>query len=352
MRIDYIDGLKAIGALIVFFCHINSMLCVTTLPKVLQFLNNGEFAVILFLMLSGFSISLSLNRNCTIEKLRHTILNRYFRFAIPLAVVTIIAYLIYLLGAYHNSEVADMLGREFGKHDYTDISIRQVLQMLLFAPMGYNALNAPMWMLKAIFEGTFLVIVLFIAQNSLRPSRRFFVLLFAMVLTSIESIYLTDVILGMLLFNLWNSYRNDTDRFPWVIKICFLASFLIGIMIGNHFSRVGGHVSFFSSVLLSVGSFLIILSVLFSRVLQHLLSAKLFRILGNISFEMYMLHWVVICSLSCGLYLHSTQSEMAVWGIFIITIVAVLILSFVMKKYIEPFVCKPIEKRIMNWLVQ
>ena len=81
MRIQYIDGLKAIGAFMVYFCHFYGLFHISDLPNCLTFINNGEFAVSIFLMLSGFSISMSLSRVDSKTKVQSIILFRYFRFA-------------------------------------------------------------------------------------------------------------------------------------------------------------------------------------------------------------------------------------------------------------------------------
>jgi peptidoglycan/LPS O-acetylase OafA/YrhL len=50
-----------------------------------------------------------------------------------------------------------------------------------------------------------------------------------------------------------------------------------------------------------VGAFLVMISVLQSRRIQSILSKKPFLFLGRISFSQYILHFLVICSLSCSL---------------------------------------------------
>lgn len=65
MRLYYIDGLKAIGCFLVFFCHFNGLLHLVDFIGPLKFLCNGEFAVALFGVLSGFSIAICPYKDAT-----------------------------------------------------------------------------------------------------------------------------------------------------------------------------------------------------------------------------------------------------------------------------------------------
>lgn len=351
MRLHYVDGLKALGAFIVFFCHFNGLFSAFQVPKALSFINNGEFAVVLFMMLSGFSIALSLDKNGSWEKLQRTVLNRYFRFAIPLAVVITFAYILYLLGGYRNSEVANSMGRSFGSQDYMSISFFQYIASLLFSPMGYCSLNAPLWMLRYIFEGTFLVVALHIGVHTLDIKRKVAVLAVASLLSAVENIYLADVVIGMLLFELWRKLSAGEDRIFVIKNVLSVALLLFSIYIADSFARVNGTVEKLSEIMLSLAAFALCLSVLLSNLFQRLFSVALFRFLGSVSFEIYMFHWIVICSFSSFLFIQ--------WNVlipiglnFLLTTILILLMSMGMKQWIEPKMLRPVDAFLLKWLLK
>ncbi len=336
----------------VFFCHYNGLLHLTCLPPYLAF-PNGEFAVSFFLMLSGFSIAMSLSKNDSQEKVQRMILGRYLRFALPMAIVTTIAYWGYIMKWYFASDVATILNQTNGSMEYKDLSVRHYLATLLLAPMGYNALNSPIWMMKYIFEGTFVIIILNFAIKSLKFKNTVFVLLFFLLLSFLESIYLADVIAGMLIFIVWHK-RNDnfTDvPFRRVLIILFL---VIAYYISVSFRRQGAAgVSILTQIAHLLGSISLIVCMLMSKIIQKLLASKPMAFMGSISFEFYLIHYVVVCSFSSWMWLKCSSLEYNYlnWLNFLLTFALVTMLSYLMKKYAEPFICKPLESRIINKLI-
>ncbi len=353
MRLYYIDGLKAIGCFFVFFCHFNGLLHLGDFIGPLKFLCNGEFAVALFLVLSGFSIAMSLSRDGSKERIQQLILSRYLRFALPMALVSTGTYVLYLLGCFHASDVAGILGQSRGANEYTNISISRYVATLIFAPMGYEYLNNPLWMMKYILEGTFLVIVIHLGVDRLEFYRKCFVILFAMILSVAESIYLTDVIAGMLIHEVWRSHKFEI--IPHYMKrglvLCLLLMSYYTAVTFFRESPTGA--SYKTLIFLLVGSTSLVISVAMSSALQRIFSIRALSTLGGgISFEFYLLHWVVICSLSSWIWLQSYQlaSNYIIWINFIITTIIIAAMSFFMKNKLEPFICRPVHEKIMEYL--
>ncbi len=354
MRLHYIDGLKAIGAFLVFFCHFNGVLHLFDLPKPLLFLTNGEFAVSLFLMMSGFSIAMSLKRDDSKEKVQKLILGRYFRFALPMAVVTTVAYVLYLCHGYFVNDVANVLGQSYGSTEFKNIGFHHYIAMLIWAPMSFNSLNTPLWMMKYIFEGTFVIIILHAGIGKLRLKVKAVVLFFAMLLSVMESLYITDVICGMLLFEIWNEYDRDFTKLPCskILSIILLA-FVFYVAISYRRDRVAG-VSIITQTFHLLGSASLVMSVLMFGFFQKVLSTKMFRFAGGISFELYLIHWIIICSFASFIWLLLNQLNVPYWNwiVFITTTALIIGASYLLKKYAEPYICKPIENNILKSLLK
>lgn len=350
MRLHYIDGLKAFGAIIVFFCHFNGLFSAFQISKAFQFINNGEYAVSIFLMLSGFSIALSLGRNNSWNKLQRTILFRYFRFAVPLAIVATIAYALYLAGSFRNTEVAQILGKSFGSKDYTNVSPFQYIASLVLSPMGYCQLNTPLWMLKFIFEGTFIACCLHIGIKDLGFVKKIIVLTAATILSAVESIYLADVVLGMMLFEIEKNYLRENEKHKLIRMIASVALLLFSLYIGNSFCRINGNIDRLSGIMITIGTYALILSVLLSSSFQHLLSTRPFRFFGSISFDIYIFHWIVVCSFSSILFLNWSET-IPIWLNLLLTSILIVILSLIMTKWIEPRLVRPVETFLQKSLM-
>ena len=349
MRLHYIDGLKALGAIIVFFCHFNGLLSAFHISDFLKIIANGEYAVGLFLMLSGFSIALSLDKNSSWDKLRRIVLFRYFRFAIPLGVVATIAYFLYLTGGFYNTEVANITGHAVGREAYTNLSPFHYIASLLLSPMGYNALDAPLWMLKYIFEGTFLIVALHISIKDMGFFRKMIVLTAASILSAVQHVYFADIVMGMMLFELNKNFLQD-DKHILIKNILSIALLLISFYIGNHFGRINGTVDRLHGIMVAIGAFTLILSVLSSKFLQRLLSTKPFKFFGSISFEIYIIHWIVVCSFSSFLFLNFGET-IPIYLNLLLTTTLIVLLSLAMTRWIEPKLIQPTEVFLQKKLI-
>ena len=177
MWLYYIDALKGLACIIVFIFHFNAAFIVDgvalqRIPNSISFIVDGSWAVYLFLLLSGFSITMSLQRK---QQYQDHIVKRYFRLALPVSLIQIIAYIMGLIGLYTNGVVSDLTNNVWFGHFYTDFSIVTLFKGLIFAvPWGneYSApLIAPAWMLTYVFWGTFLVVCLQIASNNLKNKK-------------------------------------------------------------------------------------------------------------------------------------------------------------------------------------
>lgn len=99
-RIKHLDGLRGWGSVIVLLHHL-----LLFLPQMGgwygRFMTDGPFAVFVFFVVSGFAVSaghLLVNR----ERLAASMVGRYFRLGIPVAVVSVMAYVLMLTGSMHN----------------------------------------------------------------------------------------------------------------------------------------------------------------------------------------------------------------------------------------------------------
>ena len=115
-KLDYIDGLKGMGALMVYLCHFVFAFyyaAYTLLPEhvntrtgveiligktPLNFFYNGNGAVCLFLVFSGFVLCLSYFRTRDRARLKAGALKRYFRLMPVILAVNLLIFILMYLG--------------------------------------------------------------------------------------------------------------------------------------------------------------------------------------------------------------------------------------------------------------
>ena len=123
-KLDYIDGLKGIGALMVFFCHFvfafyyaaysltgdavntNSGIEITIGKTPLNLLYSGNSAVCLFLVFSGFVLCLSYFHTRDKGRLKSAAWKRYFRLMPMILMINTVIFVLMSLGCYRNDEAA------------------------------------------------------------------------------------------------------------------------------------------------------------------------------------------------------------------------------------------------------
>ncbi|HTB06348.1 MAG TPA: hypothetical protein VK806_05285, partial [Bacteroidia bacterium] len=88
-----------------------------------------------------------------------------------------------------------------------------------------------------------------------------------------------------------------------------------------------------------VGATCVVIALLLSPSIQRLFSGRLFVFLGDISFSAYLIHPVIICTLSCFLFMNINTAlnhyNLTVGIVFVITIPIVLLVSKAMTKFVD-----------------
>ena len=110
LRLEFLDGLRGWGALMVFLYHLIVQLLSNTAPpyksKYLAFLLDGDFAVFIFFVLSGFVLSIKFVLSPGKYSLTQAVIARYFRLILPIIITSFAAYLLMLAHAMYNVPAA------------------------------------------------------------------------------------------------------------------------------------------------------------------------------------------------------------------------------------------------------
>lgn len=351
MKIQYIQGLKGLAMLIVVMMHFYLVFNPAFSYKMESFpthiLVNGNLAVCMFLLLSGFVISKGTSKFTSFDIVKGALLKRYFRILFPTSIVVIAAYIMYLTQVMHIQEIAQVLDNSRIEEYYTGMTVRKFLECLLFVPLGKNALLLPCWMLIFIYMGTMLIYLLHFATNNMKTLNMLLVLaIVAFVCRYVFSVHYCPIVIGMAIEKLTSRYKfQHTTTYSLLGGVILLVGILLEHYSGNLWKpMIDVNV---------VSSTLIFLGVMFCVPVSKILETRLFVYLGQISFSLFLVHWPIICSLSCWLFLSLpiADVQIRVVTILLITLITSLVVAHLYNKFVEPVAAKLCD-RVVQKLIQ
>jgi peptidoglycan/LPS O-acetylase OafA/YrhL len=367
-RIVYLDGIRGIAALMVFFYHYllafypalfvfkpefvhspsNFEISIGKTP--INILYSGGFAVCIFFVLSGYVLSHKYFISRSYEYLASSAIKRYFRLGIPIFASVMISFSILSFNGYTNYQ----LGSQYTKSTFWFTeqwniqpnfweALKEGTYSALFEgkTMNYNSL---LWTMNVEFVGSLLVFALLALAGNLRM--RFIVYLILILL--FQGGFLSAFILGVALCDYSTSKNRRILNTP-VLIICSLVVLYFG-----SYQYLGGEglwkpLDFLSNtgkaIPFIIGAGLLLFIVTHSPKMQHFLSHKWFGFLGKISFSLYLLHLIILGSLSCFLFrFFYDEFTLTYFSSFVLTLLIVLpvtlYLSYLMYKFVDSVAIK------------
>lgn len=365
-KLEYIDGLKGIGALMVYLCHFVfafyyaaysllpeqahtvSAIEVTLGKTPLNLLYNGNAAVCLFLVFSGFVLCLSYFRTHDRSRLAAGAKKRYFRLMPVILAVNILIFLLMSLGLYRNGEVAVLTKSQAwfaGFNQFEPDFLKMLYESLIGCFLrGSNDYNGVLWTIPYLFWGALVVyLAAFLAgENPLR-----YIAYAVMLLVSLKTdIYFAGIFLGFVLCDFFCTQEKLVKLYRrW--KVVPVLVFLLGFYLLSYPS-IGTDMTgtiygilppAYTVVYHMAGAFLLTAGVLGCQGLQNFFAARPFVYLGRISYSLYLLHFPVIATFSCWFFLGFQERlgyHLTVGLDFLLTTALVLFVSTLSQRYLEP----------------
>lgn len=281
-----------------------------------KFLTNGGMAVTLFFVLSGFVLSLSFFKKGDPAPLGPAALRRYPRLMIPAAASIFLTLVALSLGLVRNRALGEFLVAADGTtveavkaagtgptnpwgwlllwYDFAPDAGVALRQSVWDAFTGTASYNLVLWTMPIELAGSFLVFA-FLALFGASRRRAVAYAMVAAVTVAFDAksflpgeFYLLDFLLGVALCDLWiMNQRTWRWTLPLVPAVALVA---VGL-----FALPGS--------LKPLSAVLIIGATAASPALQRALSGGWLAVLGRLSFSLYLVHMVVLCSVGCGVYL-------------------------------------------------
>jgi peptidoglycan/LPS O-acetylase OafA/YrhL len=323
-RQHYLDGLRGVAATIVLFAH----LTIALLPAVVTFnpseghiyrferelglsplgwIWNGEFAVCIFFVLSGYVLS----DFCIRTKISFPaqVVRRYFRLALPMLITSFFAYLLLKIGAYKNYDAAVEVTHSgwlsMWYHGF-DANFSKMAYEAVYGAFekGSAVYNSNLWTMRIELFGSVaiflihvlcrnvkiraVVLLIYVAVNRDNFYSLFAVGAFFYDIEAVAKLYVAKMIPDAVL-------RERISIFGCLFGL-FCGSYphvQPGMKAHWHFFlpyngvyTIGWHM---------IGASILVFSLLSAERAQRLLSGALARYLGRVSFVLYLIHLPIIC---------------------------------------------------------
>jgi peptidoglycan/LPS O-acetylase OafA/YrhL len=358
-KLRYLEGLRGLAAFIVYLGHFCPMFIISIsffvalLTSIFFF--GRVFCVYLFFVLSGYVLTYVFFKTKNQDILISGAVRRYIRLLVPVVFLLVIVYLGF------SSDPRGLLNPEALKslilQTFWGVFIQGQVTMA-FADSSYTSV---LWTMTIEFIGSFIVFSFCSLFGNLRNRWIFYCIASVLFLNSCFFAF----ILGMALADLswyhpskkWEKIKN-----PGTVALAFF----LGLFLGSYpviplfsvaYSSTGQYadlvlatlsfanpaffpVSSMSTIgfIYTIGAFFILAAVINSHRLQSFCSSTVPVFLGKISFSLYLIHMVIINSLSFFLLRSVFGSDLNFYtgiGIFLITTVILLCCSYLMYRYVD-----------------
>lgn len=343
-----LETMRGVAALIVVFAHSRGAFKGTlaageNLPQVLNIFFAGGSAVMFFFVLSGFVLSRRFMLNESFVYLGRSALKRYFRLAAPALLSCLLSAVLFVTGMYRFAEVAAVTHSpwlaEFGYSIPADLDFhpalwdatKNALFDLFFIP-HHNYYNSPLWTMFYELMGSYIV---FLAAGLIALTRRAsaklaWVVWFAILLAAAHvSVFYAAFLVGL-------GFSMFMTRRTLSLPIWATVVLLIGAIVLLSFSGPTREYAFMARVgitsdaapaFATVGALLLMLAIESSPGTKLKLSGPIGVFLGKLSFPVYLVHFLILASAGCAVWLMTINT--GPWVAFICAFLTTVVVSIV-----------------------
>jgi len=367
-KINYLDGLRGVAAINVMIMHffiilVPAMIYSDRMPShmgnlehifsrtPLGLIGAGNFSVCIFFVLSGYVLTQKYFINRDKKIIISGAMRRYIRLFVPVLAVTILSFLMASTGVFHYYIETVMVSGNNNYDNYwtftPDIvdAVKQAVWGSFFT--GDDTYNPVLWTMTTEFYGSMLVFAMALMFGVQRNRWTFYLAASVLFFNS----YYFAFIIGMGLADTFNSKtsRFKADNKMIDNKIILSVILFSGLFLGSY--PVGtvtndSLYAFLNNGLFEIpkltyhilGAGMIMFVLLNSRWLQQIFSSPVPVFLGKISYSLYLIHFLIISSFTCALFL-ALHPILPYWtAAFISCFLSVLLiipLSYLFYKYVD-----------------
>lgn len=302
-------------------------------PMTIWFLS-GNFAVAIFFVLSGYVLSSPYyreERSSLILKKRF--LGRYLRLNLPVAASIVISMVLYSCRHYTNLQASEISGSQWlACYFPSKISYMRGLADMVWKSivLGDACFNTVLWTLKTEFIGSLILLGFYI----FKPKKRSLLLWIGLFLCLYwcygkQALFFFAIMLGSLLHAV---HIPKKWHLLLVITALYLGAFQFENIIYNFLPQVGPFKK--SDFYITIGAILLVAPIV-QGCGKKIFESGIFQFFGKISFSLYLLHFLVLCSFSCSLYCLLPKTDLALILNFFLYFSVSVLLSLVFYLYID-----------------
>ncbi len=277
---------------------------------------DGPAAVTLFFVLSGFVLPLGFFRSGRTELVVRATAKRWLRLVCLVMLAVLLSWILFRCGLYRHREAAQLsqsawlgtFGGSHPGHGFQPSLPGALLEGSLFAFLREPDMYDPvLWTMHHEFLGSFVTFFLALLLRRTRPAAALWLLTTAAIVVHFTDPYLIAFVAGTGVA--WLMSRSGLHLSPLAALGCIAAGiFLFGYLEprGTYavFSAVrdAGPARFDRIAIHTASGVLIIVGLLGNDRLGSSLTIAPFRLLGRLSFPVYLFHFPLLCSLACGVF--------------------------------------------------
>jgi len=314
-RLQALEAIRGIAALVVVLHHLAHAFWPGFLESRSPFVSafDGSFAVTIFFVLSGVVLSMAFFEAPARDVLAAAAIRRYFRLTPPILVSVLLACLLLYLGAFANKETANALGqsadhwlrRSYAVAPNFSDAFREGTYRTYLDFNRAHSYNTVLWTMNVEFFGSMFVFAFLALAGSLRRRALVYMIVGAALFFGWR--YTLNFLVGIALCD----YYVQSRRVPFPIAmgqvagaILLVTGLFVGSALPGWFGRwVGVDFAAHRMDCQTLGAVAAIGAVLFCPFWQRRLEFPWLTWLGRISFSLYLLHQLVICSVGCRTFL-------------------------------------------------
>lgn len=326
------------------------------------FFINGPGAVVFFFVLSGFVLTIRIYQTPNFDYFIVSALKRWPRLLGPVLITTLLSFLLFSTHLYFYSIAGPLTGSPWltsfgaaGLPANFKPSFLSALYQGIYGTFrhGDKFYNSNLWTMRYEFFGSLLVLM--IAQT-LSLARKGFpwtqVFMALALLYLYRSPYYLSFVCGTALAFCFAREKIKLNLcLSWVL-------FLLGVYLLGYTDNSGQYALFAKIPLLTVeliltlGSTLLVLVVTANAQALSWLQGSLARQLGRLSFPIYLVHPLVIHSLTSYAFLElhaqGVSRLITIWTCFLITIMATFLLAWVVAIFDDWWVGQ-VSQKVKKW---
>ncbi|MFI0348314.1 MAG: acyltransferase family protein [Chthoniobacterales bacterium] len=316
--------------------HPSTLIALCSSPIISVFYN-GNFPVMIFFVLSGYVLTTPYFSNTATPFVLHRRLwGRYLRLNIPVAATVLLSYIVYKCHGYFNIEAGALSGSNkwlttfFAPGFSLNIALKDMLWRSL--TLGEGIFNPVFWTLKIELIGSIYVLVFYIAKPKGNNFLFTAIILFLISIINFEMINYSIAIFAGALLN------KVAIPKKWHLFLLCCGLYFGAFQYENSFydflpSFGLGHIGSFYN---TIGAILLITPIL-NGYGARFFQSRLLQFLGLISFPLYLLHFIVLSSFACALYVFLPHN----FGMLSIVFVLYLLVSIALSTIFEKRIDKP-----------